>query len=92
MWSACSRLIATAAFFYNTALPFRIHEQKLMVGAVPPSKSAWPVAWQHVNPIGSFEFSEIGAMVDLDVMAALHEWVEYWRQATVKEAPGSGSG
>ena len=34
---------------------------------------------------GSFEFSETGAMVDLEAMAALYEQVEYWQQATVKE-------
>jgi len=34
---------------------------------------------------GSFEFSETGAMVDLEAMAALYALVEYWQQATVKE-------
>jgi TnpA family transposase len=88
LWNECSRLIANAVIFYNTALLSRIYEQKLAAGdatAIEILRGISPVAWQHVNLFGSFEFSETGAMVDLDAMAALYGRVEYWQQATVKE-------
>lgn len=70
--------------FYNTALLSKIYEQKLAAGddvAIQILRGISPVAWQHINLFGSFEFSETPATVDLDGLAALYERADYWQQA-----------
>ncbi len=37
-----------------------------------------PVAWQHVNLFGNFEFSDAQTKVDLDALAALFAEAAYW--------------
>lgn len=84
LWNECSRLIANAVIFYNTALLSKIYEQKLAAGddaAIQILRGISPVAWQHINLFGSFEFSETPATVDLDGLAALYERADYWQQA-----------
>lgn len=88
LWNECSRLLANAVIFYNTALLSRIYEQKLAAGdaaAIEMLRGISPVAWQHVNLFGSFEFSDVGAAIDLDAMAALYEQADYWAQAMAQE-------
>ena len=56
----CSRLITNAVIYYNTALLSRVYEQKQAVNdqtAMDAIQGMSPVAWQHVNLIGKFEFS-----------------------------------
>lgn len=43
-----------------------------------------PVAWQHVNLFGSFEFGPAGAPIDIDVLATYYDDPAYW--AKVLEA------
>jgi TnpA family transposase len=61
IWSDCSRLIANAIIYYNTVLLSRVYEQKLAADdkeALSTLKNISPVAWQHVNLFGTFEFSQ----------------------------------
>lgn len=45
-----------------------------------------PVAWQHVNLFGNFEFSDARTKVDLDALAALFAETTYWSQAFTEAA------
>lgn len=84
LWNECSRLIANAVIFYNTALLSKVYEQKLAAGdqaAINALRGISPVAWQHVNLIGNFEFSEARTKVDLDALAALFAEAAYCSHA-----------
>lgn len=73
IWNDCSRLIANAIIYYNTALLSRIYDQKRAAGdkaAIEVLKGMSPVAWQNVNLFGTFEFSPGKMSVDLDALAA----------------------
>ena len=73
IWNECSRLIANAVIYYSTALLSRIYAQKQAVGdaaAIEILKRISPVAWQHINLFGQFEFTQSAAVVDLDALAA----------------------
>lgn len=87
LWNECSRVIANAIIHYNTALLSRVHEQKRAAGdhaAMELIASMSPVAWQHVNLFGSFEFGPAGTPIDIDVLAAYYDDPAYW--AKVLEA------
>jgi TnpA family transposase len=73
IWNECSRLIANAVIYYNTVLLSRVYEQKQAAGdraAMNVIQGMSPVAWQHVNLIGKFEFSTAESKVDIDALAA----------------------
>lgn len=81
IWNDCSRLIANAIIYYNTALLSRIYDQKLAAGdeaAVEILRGISPVAWQHVNLFGSFEFTPEETDIDLDNVAALLMGMVNW--------------
>jgi hypothetical protein len=46
-----------------------------------------PVAWQHVNMFGSFEFSDEDPDIDMDALAARYADSVFWSNAT---QPGQG--
>ena len=46
-----------------------------------------PVAWQHVNMFGSFEFSDDEQSIDLEALAARYAASVFWSNAT---QPGQG--
>ena len=84
LWNECSRFIANAVIFYNTALLSKVYEQKLAAGdqaAINALRGISPVAWQHVNLFGNFEFSDAQTKVDLDALAALFAEAAYWSRA-----------
>jgi TnpA family transposase len=69
VWNDCARLIANAVIYYNTALLSKVYEQKVAAGdldAIAFIQGMSPVAWQHVNMFGSFEFSEEDPDIDLE--------------------------
>jgi TnpA family transposase len=85
IWNDCARLIANAVIYYNTALLSKVYEQKLKTGdrdAVEFIQGMSPVAWQHVNMFGSFEFSDEEPTVDLEELAARYADSEFWARAT----------
>lgn len=85
IWNDCARLIANAVIYYNTALLSKVYEQKLKTGdrdAVALIQGMSPVAWQHVNMFGSFEFSDEEPTVDMDALAARYADSAFWIKAT----------
>lgn len=63
VWNECSRLIANAVIYYNTALLSRVYGQKQAAGdqaAMEAIKGMSPVAWQHVNLIGNRAYALTG--------------------------------
>jgi hypothetical protein len=83
-------VIANAVIYYNTALLSKVYEQKVAAGdldAIAFIQGMSPVAWQHVNMFGSFEFSDDEQSIDLEALAARYaDWV-FWSNAT---QPGQG--
>lgn len=69
--SDCSRLIANAIIFYNTAmlskLLIRLELEDKEEG-IELVKRLSPVAWRHINLFGRYEFNGVLSMPDLDEM------------------------
>lgn len=89
IWNECSRLIANAVIYYNTALLSKVYTQKQTAGdqqAMDIIKGMSPVAWQHVNLFGSIEFSQAPSCVDLDALAARYADADYWSRALREDA------
>jgi TnpA family transposase len=87
LWNECSRLITNAIIYYNTLLLSRVYEQKQASGdheAQVIIKGISPVAWQHVNLFGRFEFSPSRPKVDIDALAAHYADPLYWSK-TIQE-------
>lgn len=81
VWNECSRLIANAVVYYNTFVLSRVYEQKLRTGdeeAIEMMRRISPIAWQHINLFGTFEFTPSGSKLDIDALAALYLDPTYW--------------
>jgi len=92
IWNECSRLIANAIIFYNTALLSKVYEQKRVAGdekAIEVLRGVSPVAWRHVNLIGKFEFTADASFIDLDALAARYADPGYWSKALEEGDEGS---
>ncbi|AKE62245.1 transposase (plasmid) [Citrobacter amalonaticus Y19] len=92
IWNECSRLITNAVIYYNTVLLSRVYEQKQTVGdqnALHQLQGISPVAWQHINMYGSFEFSPSTSKIDIDALVARYADPEYWQQALTDSEPPS---
>jgi TnpA family transposase len=82
LWNECSRLLANAIIYYNTALLSRIHEQRQAAddaAALELIRATSPVAWQHINLFGNLDFSAAEAGLDLEALAARYADPEFWR-------------
>ena len=89
IWNECSRLIANAVIYYNTALLSRVYEHKRAAGdqqALAILSGISPVAWQHVHLFGTFEFSPPTFTVDIDALAARYADPVYWDKALQDES------
>lgn len=92
IWNDCSRLIANAIIYYNTALLSKVYEQKRAVEderAIATLRGVSPVAWRHVNLIGKFEFTAEAPQVDIDALAARYAEPGYWNKAFEEGEDGS---
>lgn len=61
-----------------------MYEQKQVTDdqeALAIIKRISPVAWQHVNLFGSFEFSQSTSKVDIDALVACYADPTYWSKA-----------
>jgi TnpA family transposase len=88
IWNECSRLIANAVIYYNTALLSRIYAQKKAVGdvaAIDILRRISPIAWRHINLFGRFEFTQTGSHVDLDALAERYNDPDFWNRAVREE-------
>jgi len=66
-----------------------LYAQKLAAGDLEAAelvKKVSPVAWQHVNLFGSFEFNDTDSGIDLDALAAHFADPGYWRSAMRDDA------
>ena len=48
-----------------------------------------PVAWQHINMYGNFEFSPSTSKIDIDALVARYAEPEYWKQALIENENSS---
>lgn len=89
IWNECSRLISNAVIYYNTLLLSRVYEQKQAhddQAALAIIKDISPVAWQHINLFGTFEFSPSTSKVDIDALVIRYADPTYWHQAIQVES------
>ena len=81
IWNECSRLIANAVIYYNISILSRVLELK-QAGrdqtAIDILKGTSPVAWQHVNLFGRFEFNKTAGTVDIDALVRRFDQPESW--------------
>lgn len=88
IWNECSRLITNAVIYYNTVLLSRVYEQKQAAGdegAQAIIKGISPMAWQHVNLFGSFEFGPSMSKIDIDALVARYADPSCWSKALQEE-------
>jgi hypothetical protein len=74
LWSECSRLIANCIIFYNASLLSRLLEHQEKSGDTQGAeavKKISPIAWQHINLHGRYEFQK--PLDPLDVDAIIRE-------------------
>ena len=89
LWNECSRLISNAVIYYNTLLLSRVYEQKQAADdpeALAIIKGISPVAWQHINLFGRFEFSPPTLKVDIDDLVVRYADPTCWQRAIQDEA------
>ena len=84
VWNECSRLITNAIIYYNTALLSRVYQQKQVAqdkAAMDAIQGMSPVAWQHINLIGQFEFSAADSKVDIDALVERYADPDCWHKS-----------
>ncbi len=89
VWNECSRLISNAIIYYNTALLSRVYEQKRSAqdqAAMEVIQGMSPVAWQHINLIGQFEFSATDSNIDIAALVERYADPDYWSKSTQPKA------
>lgn len=84
VWNECARLVANAIIYYNAYLLSSILEEKEKLGdkeALELLKRISPIAWQHINLSGMYDFSLKGKL-DLEKLLSImmksfdEEWVK----------------
>lgn len=74
LWEECSRLVTNCIIFYNATILSNLLAHKESIGdhqGIALLKQVSPVAWQHINLQGRFEF--MGAASNIDMEAILLE-------------------
>lgn len=69
LWNECSRLITNCIIFYNASLLSKLLTYKESTGDVQGAallKQVSPVAWQHINVYGRYEFSKRPELINMD--------------------------
>ncbi len=71
LWHECSRLITNCIIFYNTTILSRVLAHKATTGDAAGTAlitQISPVAWQHINFYGRYEFTKGPDPIDVDAM------------------------
>jgi Tn3 transposase DDE domain len=71
LWSECSRLITNSIIFYNALILSRLlaHKEASGDGAgATLITQVSPIAWQHLNFYGRYEFTKGPEPINLDVI------------------------
>lgn len=71
LWSECSRLIANCIIFYNASILSQLLEYQERTGdmqGAAVSKKVSPIAWQHTNLHGRYEFQKQPDVLNVDAI------------------------
>jgi len=71
MWNECSRIIANCILFYNAYILSRLFEKKKELHCYEQSNfitKISPLAWQHINLYGKYEFYGESKNIDMEKM------------------------
>jgi len=71
IWNECSRLMTNCIIYYNASILsnfLAFQQTRGNVEQIDALKSISPVAWQHINFYGRFEFAKSYPVVDLDAL------------------------
>jgi hypothetical protein len=71
LWQECSRLITNSIIFYNTAILSRLWAYKEAAGDATGAAlitQISPIAWQHINFYGRYEFTKGPEPINLDAI------------------------
>ena len=71
LWGECARLITNCIIYYNAMLLSNVLAYKEGVGDVQGAallKQISPVAWQHINLFGRYEFRKSPEFIDFDAI------------------------
>lgn len=71
LWHECSRLLTNCIIFYNASLLSKVLQHKEKMGdpqQVARLKQISPVAWQHINFYGRYEFTTLPTLIDLEAI------------------------
>ncbi len=78
LWHECSRLLSNCVVFYNTLLLSRLWSRKVAAGDTAGAAliaRISPVAWQHINFYGRYEFAKGPDLINLEAMVEdLAQW------------------
>jgi len=84
LWNECCRLITNCIIYYNASILSRLLAHKEAAGDGAGAElltQVSPVAWQHINFYGRYEFTKSPAPIDLDAI------VEALAQRPIVPAP-----
>ena len=68
IWGECARLIINCVIFYNASILSNLLEYRERIGDIEGAeqlKQVSPVAWQHVNFFGRYEFGKRPQQIDM---------------------------
>ncbi len=69
LWSECSRLIANCIIYYNASILSRMLTYRESNGQDSDAlKQISPVAWQHINLYGRYEFNRDQDLINMDAI------------------------
>ena len=71
IWNDCGRLVANCIIFYNTSILSNVLRRQVENGdpsAARPLAPVSPVAWQHINLYGRYEFTKSFQLIDIDAI------------------------
>ncbi len=71
LWGECARLITNCILYYNTLILSNFLAYKEKIGDTQDAdiiKKVSPVAWQHINLCGRYEFSKSMEVIDIDAI------------------------
>ncbi len=83
LWSECTRLIANSIIFYNSFVLSQLLERmesSARISEAEMIKLVSPIAWQHINLYGSYEFPS-GSSIDIDQVMSDLELKQVWNHA-----------
>ena len=74
LWSECNRLLTNCIIYYNSVILSRILDAKLAAGDTAGAAQMAhisPIAWQHINFYGRYEFTTGASRIDIDAMVVM---------------------